>query len=828
LLQQICQQIGTEGACTVSVFGEDGRIVASSQAAKIGEVLSEGATLLAGRAESTESAGQPAADGHLSRERCFLPIAFNGIRAYGIAVTAPLDVARRYSRVGRAWILSHLAAAHAHEEFERKLAASEQRFRDVADSAGDWIWEMDAELRFSYASPRFYELFPVSPDQLIGKTREEFVGRKLDEPHWREHLATLAAHRPFRAFAYTALMPDGSVRSIQVSGKPIFDSAGRFAGYRGTGHDVTELERAKVEAEQREHQLEASEQRFRDVAESAGDWIWEMDADLRFSYASPRFFELFPVLPADLYGKTREEFVGRRLDEPHWQAHLATLAAHLPFRDFAYTTTMADGSVRSIQVSGKPLFNRNGEFSGYRGTGRDVTDLVRAQQALKSSEQRLADAIETISEGFCLYTPDDRLIVFNTKYRALLYPGLDVDLAPGMTFESIIRRAAERGYIKDAEGRVEEWVKERMARRRAPGPPHVHQRGDGRWIMVSERQTEDGGTVAVYSDITDLKQREEQLAQKSKSLEMLSSQLSKYLSPQVYTSIFTGKSEVKVASQRKKLTIYFSDIAGFTETTDRMESEDLTQLLNHYLSEMSKIALVHGATIDKYVGDAIVIFFGDPETRGVKEDAMACVRMAIAMRERMNELQDVWRASGIQKPLRCRVGINTGYSTVGNFGSEDRMDYTIIGGGVNLASRLEASAEPGEIRITYETYAHVKDEIYCEYGGDIKMRGIAYPIGVYRVIDTYEALGRTRDRIYEEQANLKLRINLDAMSSEETVRAAATLRDALRRLEKIDGEGKRAKGPAPKAPRVPPKTSGARPKHGRAGRAGVGRRRGTG
>jgi hypothetical protein len=243
---------------------------------------------------------------------------------------------------------------------------------------------------------------------------------------------------------------------------------------------------------------------------------------------------------------------------------------------------------------------------------------------------------------------------------------------------------------------------------------------------------------------------------------------------------------------------------------------------------MSKIALVHGATIDKYVGDAIVIFFGDPETRGVKEDAMACVRMAIAMRERMNELQDVWRASGIQKPLRCRVGINTGYSTVGNFGSEDRMDYTIIGGGVNLASRLEASAEPGEIRITYETYAHVKDEIYCEYGGDIKMRGIAYPIGVYRVIDTYEALGRTRDRIYEEQANLKLRINLDAMSSEETVRAAATLRDALRRLEKIDAEGKRAKGPAPKAPRVPPKTSGARPKHGRAGRAGVGRRRGTG
>src|SRR5262249_22720928 len=169
--------------------------------------------------------------------------------------------------------------------------------------------------------------------------------------------------------------------------------------------------------------------------------------------------------------------------------------------------------------------------------------------------------------------------------------------------------------------------------------------------------------------------------------------------------------EVKIASRRKELTIFFSDIAGFTETAERLESEHLTQLLNHYLTEMSKIALSHGATIDKYVGDAIVIFFGDPETRGVKEDALACVEMAIAMRKRLHELRAVWRASGIEKPLQCRIGINTGYCTVGNFGSEDRMEYTIIGGGVNLASRLEAAATPGEILISYETYAHVRHRI---------------------------------------------------------------------------------------------------------------------
>ena len=154
----------------------------------------------------------------------------------------------------------------------------------------------------------------------------------------------------------------------------------------------------------------------------------------------------------------------------------------------------------------------------------------------------------------------------------------------------------------------------------------MQERADGRWVIVSERKTGDGGTVAVYSDVTELKQREKELSVKTNALDQLSRQLAKYLSPQVYESIFTGRSEVKVASRRKKLTIFFSDLEGFTETTERLEPEDLTQLLNHYLTEMSKIALQYGGTINRYVGDAILIFFGDPETQGVKEDAVACVK----------------------------------------------------------------------------------------------------------------------------------------------------------------------------------------------------------
>ena len=303
-------------------------------------------------------------------------------------------------------------------------------------------------------------------------------------------------------------------------------------------------------------------------------------------------------------------------------------------------------------------------------------------------------------------------------------------------------------------------------------------------VEVINRDELGGLAANVNKMAEELKQRDEELAIKTTALEQLSSQLAKYLSPQVYESIFTGRNKVAVASRRKKLTIFFSDLEGFTETTERLESEDLTQLLNHYLTEMSKIALQFGGTIDKYVGDAMLIFFGDPETKGVKADAIACVKMAIVMGKRMRELDSVWRASGIEKPPRCRTGINTGFCTVGNFGSEERMDYTIIGSGVNLACRLEQAAPPGEILISYETYALVKDEVCCEEQSHINVKGISHAVATYKVIDLYDDLAKSRDLIREESARLRLDIDLKAMSPRERSEAMTVLQRAMDRLSR--------------------------------------------
>jgi len=415
-----------------------------------------------------------------------------------------------------------------------------------------------------------------------------------------------------------------------------------------------------------------------------------------------------------------------------------------------------------------------------------LAEVERLKGELKFARRQFTDAVMSTQEGFVVFDKDSRLVLCNETYRNFYLDAAGQDVAdlvaPGAYQLDFLAAAFEAGMFPDIQGTTEEYIELRRQRQKELRRAVEIRFSGGVWVQVNERPTHDGGFVAVYTDITQLKRREAELAEKSNALERLSNQLAKYLSPQVYESIFSGRQEVKVASSRKKLTVFFSDIADFTETADQLESEALTQLLNHYLTEMSTIALEYGATIDKFVGDAIMIFFGDPESKGIREDALACVAMAIAMRDRMVELQRYWRDSGVEKPLRCRMGIHTDYCTVGNFGSDDRMDYTIIGGGVNLASRLEAASTPGEILISYETQAHIKDRILCEETGRIEVKGLAYPIATYRVMDFIDRLDNADRPIRADLPHLQLNLEAAAMSAEEQRAAAEILSKALKTL----------------------------------------------
>ncbi|HRP69234.1 MAG TPA: adenylate/guanylate cyclase domain-containing protein [Turneriella sp.] len=228
---------------------------------------------------------------------------------------------------------------------------------------------------------------------------------------------------------------------------------------------------------------------------------------------------------------------------------------------------------------------------------------------------------------------------------------------------------------------------------------------------------------------------ENEISAKNDQITTLMEQMKKYLSSQLYDLIVHGNiSNDTQQNQRKKLSIFFSDIVGFTDLTDSVEPELLATLLNEYLDEMSKIALKYGGTIDKFIGDAIMIFFGNSENADDRKEAQNCVLMALEMQSMMKRIRDSWKNQGINHHLRIRIGINTGYCTIGNFGSSERMDYTIIGGQVNAAARLEHLSENGGILISGSTYLLVEDIVEAELRGQIQVKGIQRPIEVYQVM----------------------------------------------------------------------------------------------
>ena len=224
-----------------------------------------------------------------------------------------------------------------------------------------------------------------------------------------------------------------------------------------------------------------------------------------------------------------------------------------------------------------------------------------------------------------------------------------------------------------------------------------------------------------------------ELSSNARRFQTLSDKLSCYLAPQIYKSLFDDSKQNETRTEPKKLTVFCSAIKDFTASTANWHPEEISRFLNSYYSEMSCVAAEYDGTVDRFTDDSMLIFFGDPKSLGEREDAVEAVNMAIAMQRAMTELQALWRDSGPGKTLGMRIGINTGFCDVGNFGSELLMDYVITGPEVNLASQLEQAADPGGILLSGETYALVRGEIEGDQCMEITAKGIANPVTAYAV-----------------------------------------------------------------------------------------------
>jgi adenylate cyclase len=271
------------------------------------------------------------------------------------------------------------------------------------------------------------------------------------------------------------------------------------------------------------------------------------------------------------------------------------------------------------------------------------------------------------------------------------------------------------------------------------------------------------------------------IEEKSQRLENLATRLAKYLSPQVYQSIFSDTEGQKSAHARKNLTIFLSDIVQFTDLSDTLEPERLATIINSYLSEMASIALDCGGTIDKFIGDAVLVFFGDPESEGETEDALKCVEMALRMRARVAELQKYWHKLGVPQGLHVRMGITSGFCTVGNFGSEQRLDYTVLGSPVNLAARLQGLAEPDAIFIEENTHSLIDGHVSCEFVDQITPKGFVRPVQVYKVGDFLSKEHRNRRK---QLTRIGERVEVNVIDSSDIRAAIEELRQIQQEFEK--------------------------------------------
>ncbi|WP_299940520.1 adenylate/guanylate cyclase domain-containing protein [uncultured Microbulbifer sp.] len=258
--------------------------------------------------------------------------------------------------------------------------------------------------------------------------------------------------------------------------------------------------------------------------------------------------------------------------------------------------------------------------------------------------------------------------------------------------------------------------------------------------------------------------------------------LSKYLPKRLWRSVTTGD-EQALTTQRKLLSVFFSDIKDFSQLTEELEAETFTLLLNNYLSEMARIAGQYGGTIDKFIGDAVMVVFGDDESNGPKSDALRCVAMALAMRKRVREMKQEWYSKGISRPLQVRMGINTGYCTVGIFGTANYQSYTVMGTHVNLASRLEGAAQPGEILISHETWAMIKHTVMCRDKGHISVKGISTPVKVYQVTDLRKNLGGQQSYLEEHAPGFSMHLDLDKIRNYDKEKVLQSLQKATSSLK---------------------------------------------
>jgi len=392
-----------------------------------------------------------------------------------------------------------------------ELTAAQARLEGALDSMSEAFVLFDAGDRLVESNNKLEVLIPeIQGVHLEDPSFETFISRLADSGRVR---ASVGRPRDWTSQVLRRCRSGELPLEIELTGGRwlmLNRATTADGGTVATFADITDLK-------QHEAEISESEQRFRDFTSAASDWTWELDSEGRFVHLSGRYSEVS--------GRDPDEYLGRRLvdfepseNRDEWERLLLALSQRQPFRNIRILRTRDDDEAFHFLINGLPIFGADGTFFGYRGTGTDITAMVRAENRARLAQSQLFEAIESIPAGFVLFDEEGRLTLWNSHAPQYL-PGADPLIVSGARFDDLMKGCAESNSIRDAEGREREWLDEQARWFAAPDQRREMALSDGRFIQLFGRRTADGGTVCVMTDISEIRRSQEELAEKSTFLQ---------------------------------------------------------------------------------------------------------------------------------------------------------------------------------------------------------------------------------------------------------------------------------------------------------------------
>jgi diguanylate cyclase (GGDEF)-like protein/PAS domain S-box-containing protein len=328
---------------------------------------------------------------------------------------------------------------------EQRLRASEERFRSLIAFSSDWYWEQDADLRFTAMSGSAAAHATLLSDDFIGKHRWDLPWL-MSAADWAEHKALLGRREPFRDLVLSRYAKDGSLHHISISGEPVFDTDGRFAGYRGVSSDVTE----RVAAERRLRESEARSRLLALVVEQSSEGIVIKDLNNRVVTWNAGAERLFGHSATDAVGRNITRLLYREASDGQVERRIAAVRS-AQRETYRASNVTRDGRTLAVEVSVAPLYDDSGVHIGEISATRDVTERVRAEQALRESESRnrlLATVVEQTNAAIVTKDLDNRVLTWNPGAAALY--GYSAEAAIGQNITRLVIPGADDARVQAA------------------------------------------------------------------------------------------------------------------------------------------------------------------------------------------------------------------------------------------------------------------------------------------------------------------------------------------------------------------------------------------